>query len=198
MVELRGRSNVMTIWKKIENFWYYYKWYVLGAAFIIGSISFLMINSAQKPDPDLTVCYIGHSTSQFGAEEMLDEKLAPYLTDVNGDGERHIEWLELTFAADDLQKKNAVEAQIPALVAAGECKLFLVDRTYADSLTALGAFADEAIPLEDVTLFAECGIDTRNIFAGVRVEPLKMSDFHEKTLENARAVYNLIKNEKKT
>ena len=188
----------MTIWKKIENFWYYYKWYVLGAVFIIGSISFLMINSAQKPDPDLTVCYIGHSTSQFGAEEMLDEKLAPYLTDVNGDGERHIEWLELTFAPDDLQKKNAVEAQLPALVAAGECKLFLVDKTYADSLTELGAFDGAVVSVEGVAAFTESGIDTRNIYAGVRVKPLKMNEYHEKTLANARAIYELIKTEKKT
>ena len=188
----------MTIWKKIENFWYYYKWYVLGAVFIIGSLSFLMYDSARKPDPDLTVCYIGNSASQLGAEDALNERLADLLTDVNGDGQTYIEWLELTFEPDDLQNKNAVEAQLPALVAAGECKLFLVDKTYADSLTELGAFDGAVVSVEGVAAFTESGIDTRNIYAGVRVKPLKMNEYHEKTLANARVIYELIKTEKKT
>ncbi len=188
----------MSIWKQIENFWYYYKWYVFGAVFLIGAGSFLMYDSARKPEPDLTVCYIGNSASRLGAEGALNDRLAPLLIDINGDGETHIEWIELTFTADDLQKKNTVEAQLPALVAAGECKLFLVDKTYADSLTELGAFDGEVISADGVAAFTESGIDTRNIYAGVRVKPLKMSEFHEQTLENARAVYNLIKSEKKT
>lgn len=186
----------MSIWKKIENFWYYYKWYVLAAIFFIGSFSYIIYDAAKKPEPDLSICYIGNRASLLGAEKTLEERLVHLIEDVNGDGEKHIEWVEMTFD-DDPQKKVTIEAQVPALIAAAECKLFVVNEDYAESFKNLGVFEEEPVSVDGVSVFAEAGVDTENIYAGVRSEPPTMNDFHRLTLKNAKAVLELIKTEKK-
>lgn len=184
--------------KKIENFWYYYKWYVLAAIFFIGAFSYIVYDAAQKPSPDLTICYIGNHASRLGAEDVLREELAPLLEDGNGDGQKHIDWIELTLDdPDDLQKKQTIEAQVPAVIAAAECKLFLVNETYAKTLNDLGVFEGELVPVDGVSAFVEAGIDTAGIYAGVRVPPSNTNDFHRYTHKNAAAVYEMIKTEKK-
>lgn len=186
----------MSIWKKIENFWYYYKWYVLAAIFFIGSFSYIIYDAAKKPEPDLSICYIGNRASLLGAEKVLEERLVGLIEDVNGDGEKHIEWIEMTFD-DDPQKKVTIEAQVPALIAAAECKLFVVNEDYAESFKSLGVFEEEPLSIDGASTFVEAGVDTENIYIGVRKEPPVMNEFHRLTLINAKAVYEFIKTEKK-
>lgn len=189
---------MVRIWKKIANFWYYYKWYVLGGLFLVGAVSFIAYDASRKPDPDLTICYIGDYAAQLGAEDALEAALAPYLTDVNGDGEIHINWIDFSMPdAEDLERKTTVDAQIPAIIAAAECKLFLVNETYADRLEELGVFEGDLVSLENAELFQNAGIYTSGMYAGVRVAPPQQSTFHAQTMENARAVCKMIKNEKK-
>lgn len=194
--ESRKEVIAMSIRKKLENFWYYYKWYVLAAIFFIGAFSYIMYDAAQKPEPDLSICYIGNRASLLGAEQVLEEQLDDWITDVNGDGEKHIEWLEMTFD-DDPQKKATIEAQVPAIIAAAECKLFVVNEAYAENLKNLGVFQEEPVPVKGTAAFEEAGVDTEGIYAGVRLAPPTMNEFHRLTLENAQAVYEMIKTEKK-
>ena len=153
-----------------------------------------MYDASKKPEPDLSICYIGNRASKLGAEDILEEKLSGLIEDVNGDGEKHILWMEMTFD-DDEQKRATIEAQVPALIAAAECKLFVVNETYAENLKNLGVFQEELIPIEGVEVFSESGIDTEKIYVSVRQAPPQMNEFHSKTLKNAQAVYEMIKSE---
>ncbi len=73
--------------KKIENFWFYYKWYVLGGLFLLATLVVGIHSCSVKKDPDMQVLFaVDHSPNSLAVQE-LEEWLGGLTTDINGDGE---------------------------------------------------------------------------------------------------------------
>ncbi len=78
--------------QKIENFWYYYKWWVVLGILVIAAIAVYaqLVNENKKPaDGDLTV--ISVFSHPLTAESYdIDQRLTDVITDANGNGETKV------------------------------------------------------------------------------------------------------------
>ena len=76
----------LTFWKKIFNFFYQNKWWLgIGMVFVAIAVV-LCINLFNKPRPDMIVLVIGENYA-IGEESSLDEYIASFANDYNGNGE---------------------------------------------------------------------------------------------------------------
>lgn len=82
----------MTFLQKLDNFWYYYKWWIVAGLFVLfGLWCFSQLLQSQESDKtgDLTVLslYAHPLTSE---EYDLDRRICESISDVNGDGEQRV------------------------------------------------------------------------------------------------------------
>ena len=77
--------------KKLEHFWYYYKWYVLFGAMVLLVLVNFLVEKASLTEPDAAVSFV---TMEEVPQQILDEmrtRLEPLTGDVNGDGQIQVE-----------------------------------------------------------------------------------------------------------
>lgn len=77
--------------KKLEHFWYYYKWYVLFAAMVLILVVNFAIEKATLVVPDATVSFVTMAEIPQQTLDGLRERLEPIVGDANGDGKVEIE-----------------------------------------------------------------------------------------------------------
>lgn len=76
----------LSFWKKITNFFYHNKWWLGMAVFAAIIVVFLAYSIITKPRPDMVVLLIGENQS-LGEESELEEYIAQFCPDNNGNGE---------------------------------------------------------------------------------------------------------------
>lgn len=73
----------------MKNWWYYYKWYVLGGVLLLG-IAINLTGSAfgwfQKK-PDIQIAYVGQAPLPGQTVTALEQAFSSLISDYNGDGE---------------------------------------------------------------------------------------------------------------
>lgn len=82
----------MTLWQRIDNFWYYYKWWVIAGVFVLFGIwcfSSIMQNQVKDTTGDLTVLSV-YAHPLTSEEYDLDRRLRDFIPDTNGDGEQKV------------------------------------------------------------------------------------------------------------
>lgn len=96
-----------SIWEKIGNFFYHNKIYIIAAAAIIAIAAFLIYDLVTTVKPDVAVLFIADDAQvQFLAEDMEDV-LAKYAQDYNGDGKIKIR-VSYTPASPDLDEMSSM------------------------------------------------------------------------------------------
>ncbi|MBQ5319850.1 MAG: hypothetical protein J6K17_12215 [Oscillospiraceae bacterium] len=96
-----------SIWEKISNFFYHNKIYVIAGAAIAAIAIFLIYDLVTTVKPDVAVLFIADDPQmQFLAEDMEDV-LAKYAKDYNGDGKIQIR-VSYTPAAPDLDQMSSM------------------------------------------------------------------------------------------
>ena len=88
--------------KKLENFWYYYKWHTGVAAFVILVSTILLFQTCSKVEPDAYILYAGtHDIQRVGQNGDVSEyegalsSLNRICNDYDGDGIINISLLDL-------------------------------------------------------------------------------------------------------
>lgn len=72
----------------IENYWYHYKWHTIVAVMLIITVSVSLVQCAVKPSYDYYVVLAVQSVEFVPSQvESLENQLAKYGSDQNGDGE---------------------------------------------------------------------------------------------------------------
>lgn len=82
----------MTFLQRLDNFWYYYKWWVIAGVFVIFGIfclSQLIKTQTKDTSGDLTVLSV-YAHPLTSEEYDLDKRICDFITDVNGDGEKKV------------------------------------------------------------------------------------------------------------
>ncbi len=96
-----------SIWEKISNFFYHNKIYIIAGAAIAAIATFLIYDLVTTVKPDVAVLFIADDTQvQFLAEDMEDV-LAKYAQDYNGDGKVKIR-VSYTPASPDLDEMSSM------------------------------------------------------------------------------------------
>ncbi|MBQ6823665.1 MAG: hypothetical protein IJP27_03340 [Clostridia bacterium] len=73
--------------EKIENFWYYYKWYVIGGIVLLITLIVGVRSCTLKKNPDLYVLYAVDTSPNALVVEELGAWLGTMTEDLNEDGE---------------------------------------------------------------------------------------------------------------
>ncbi|MBQ7314614.1 MAG: hypothetical protein IJW83_01200 [Clostridia bacterium] len=89
--EIRPHSSV---WEKLDNFWYHYKWHTLITLFLVVVVTVCTLQMCNKQSYDVYVMYAGNvsisRTTDDGTDPMyptMQEAIGPFAEDRDGDGE---------------------------------------------------------------------------------------------------------------
>ncbi len=113
----------VTTKKKIENFWFYYKWYVIGFIFL-AVVTVVGIRSCnRKVSPDLYLLYARDVTGPSMQQTELEAWLGKMSDDLNEDGEKTAS--VLTTVTND-QWNSVTSSALLVQVNSGDAVLYLL------------------------------------------------------------------------
>ena len=96
----------MTPRKRLENFWYHYKWLVIGCAVLLTTLAILIVQSATRVQPDYFVCLVSDQPVTSQMENLLQQALEKCAEDRNGDGTVRVEVECYNISPGDEQSTN--------------------------------------------------------------------------------------------
>ncbi len=113
---------------KWENFWYYYKWYVVGGAVLLASLIVGIHSCTQKVHPDLYVLFAVDKSLNSHLIAETETWLGGMTEDINGDGETTAQILS---TANTDQWSGSSTAALVVQANAGDAILYiLTEETY--------------------------------------------------------------------
>ena len=164
--------------KKVDNFWYYYKFHVLIGAFLLFMVVVFVKDMLSKVDYDYDIAFV---TDYMIADE-----------DLNGDGEVHVQIQNYVLPPDDAQGYD------PQMLAAGQTKMtvdlqegtsmiFFISQQNFEKFKDAGVFPEKLedfAKVEDCAAYAEMGepASVKDLYVAMRsLEGTKMEKNEEKT-----------------
>ncbi len=125
--------------KKLENFWYYYKNYLIIGCLLIIAIIVGVVSCANRGTYDVNVLYMTHEYVDMTGQ--LDTLFANYADDFNGDGLENAQVITINYGTT-LKEAQSAGAARSANLASGKNILFLVDEQNYNELKAGGFLQD--------------------------------------------------------
>ncbi len=125
--------------EKLQNFWYYYKWHTVIAAFVACVLIFGFAQCATKETPDYTVITAFDKYLPLEITSAIEEELEKYGEDINGDGEVIVHIYDVS-TATDRDAQMAQSTKLMSEMQRGEVMLLIVDDAYFDKLDGLDVF----------------------------------------------------------
>lgn len=131
--DAKEQMKQLSFREKWTNFWYYYKFHVLAAIFVVFLVGYTAVECATKTHYDLQVSY--YSTIPIDTEgvDKLEEKLAAEIDDVTMNGSTDI--IIVPCYADmenQSEQTQAVFVKFAAELAAGETMGYIVDEKFLE------------------------------------------------------------------
>lgn len=118
--------------KKLQNFWYYYKWYLVAAAVVAVLLVDFVAEKGKLVQPDYQAAVVTGSQISEERRAQLEETLETLWDDRNGDGQIHVQvnfyrYDAQTAQTDDTAAFMASAVQLAADLQLGESGCFLTD-----------------------------------------------------------------------
>lgn len=142
--------------EKLLNWFYYHKWLLAVGAVIVWVVGSMLWNvlGIGKVRPDYRIAYVGSVRLPDSTVETLENALAVFGADVNGDGRVAVELTQHVTAdptsADNMMYGYAAEMTVLADITEGESTFFLLENPVDFQLSfQILAHLDGAIPAED-------------------------------------------------
>ncbi len=115
---------------KLENFWFYHKWHVLVAVLLICMAVVSIHSCVNKKSIDMYVLYMVNGAYSKQATEQLALKLENYVDDIDSDGEKRVQIIEISFSdvldRNDLAQESALTRMV-GQISAGPALFYVFD-----------------------------------------------------------------------
>ena len=99
--------------KKLDNFWYHYKWHTIFTVFFLSVILICTVQCVQKEDPDAMILYSGPEVITAEGKTVIGNILAGRLDkDHNGDGSKIVSLTDVVILSDEQIKEKEEEAKL--------------------------------------------------------------------------------------
>lgn len=153
--------------KKLENFFYYYKWQTF---FVVLGIILVIITVRQvtaRIDYDTRIVFGGKITAIDPDIQSFNSKVKELFADSNGDGAVNVLTTFATIGDDSgtAESNYVMQTKLQALLVEGKTTVFIVNRVLLEWLGSQEAFAD----LSDIVV--ELGKEIGESPYGVRISP---------------------------
>ena len=89
--------------KKVDNFWYYYKFHVLIGAFLLFMVVVFVKDMLSKVDYDYDIAFVTDYMIADEDSQALQSYFEANAEDLNGDGEVHVQIQNYVLPPDDAQ-----------------------------------------------------------------------------------------------
>ncbi len=113
--------------EKWSNFWFYHKWHILAAVVTLVIVATFVYDLTSQVMPDYTIGVIASKPYSSGAFIPLEDALAPFGEDLNGDGKVVFRISEYDFSTEDPTTVMASTTRLMGDAQNGECLFYLVD-----------------------------------------------------------------------
>ncbi len=129
-------------WKKVENFFYHYKWHIVGISFAVLLLGFMTIQTLMREANDLYVLVIStnNDTGLYAKSDDLELALERYCPDYDNNGYVHVgvNFINLTPQEGYSQYYDAESMKFSAEIATGDSQLYIGDTGVADMMFEMG------------------------------------------------------------
>ena len=123
-VELHG-------WKKVENFFYHYKWRVIVITLVVLLVGFMTMQSVMKERNDLYVLLVSteNKSGIYTKVDDIETTLEKYCPDFDNNGYVHVgvNFLNLSYEAGITQYTDIEKMKLSAEVTVGDGQMILAD-----------------------------------------------------------------------
>ena len=118
----------MSFWKKVENFWYHYKWVTIITAVVVLFGGYMIYDLVTKVEPDLTIVATPDNGISYRGEE-LENFFEGFCDDVNGDGEVYVSVVFAPLDPDSVgdNYSQANQQKLFSTLSSARCVLVLSD-----------------------------------------------------------------------
>lgn len=129
-------------WKKVENFFYHYKWHVIGISFAVFLLGFMTIQTIMREACDLYVLVIStnNETGLYAKSDDLEIALERYCPDFDENGNVHVgvNYLNLTPQEGYSQYYDAESMKFSSEIATGDSQMYIGDTGVATMMFEMG------------------------------------------------------------
>ncbi len=165
----------MTFSKKISNFWYHYKIYIVIVTVLVLIGTFLTVNLITKPVYDVNVIVFTESSVYDADIEAVQTAIAEKMGDVNGDGKVEIGVKALYLANNGAS--GTLYEQLTLEMMKGKTTLILCDENCARTLLNYGETVESLNGLVYPTCFDGRGYKVSTEALGVKESYLLPASF---------------------
>ena len=132
---------------RVENFWFYHKWHVLVIFLILCAFTVAVHSCVKKKSIDLYVLYMVSGAYTNEQTEQLGDKLSAFIDDIDGDGEKRVQVITISFSevlARTDQTQESALARLVSHIASGPALFYVFDESNYDALknTETEVFSD--------------------------------------------------------
>ncbi len=128
--------------KKIENIWYYYKWYIIIGTIMAAFTVYACVQCAQRKENDLNIIFVTGSDNTAFTDGTCDEIRyfirREYASDVNNDGEVNVSYVSYRVGTEAQKTDPTVQQALTTSLIDGERFLIICDETGYKHLKAIG------------------------------------------------------------
>lgn len=140
-------------WKeKLSYIWMYYHNWFYAFLIAITMIGTTVYQITSKPSYDLVISYYGMDIFDENSLEELEQYLAQFVDDIDGDGMQTVHISTNLLPAVDMpttQHDIGIMQKQMAEISAGTFPVFLFDKTFADSIK-VGSYEGMLYPLQNM------------------------------------------------
>lgn len=182
--------------KKIDNYWYYYKYHTLVGIFAAVLLIIFIKDMLGRVEYDYTVAVITKSGTREEDMEALQSYFEGISPDLNGDGEVHVQVAEYYFPSDDGQMANpqvviSNQTRLMADIQEQESMIFFVDKSSYEEYKEQGLFSGE---LSELAQIKDCqGFKEMGEIPSIEDLYVTMKDMPEGLSEEEQAYYEASK-----
>ncbi len=129
----------------VSNYWYYYKWYVIGGLFLLFALVVVITQSATREKYDASVIWAMYGYVDAPYVDEMAKELEKYCEDVDGNGEVNVRVILVTFTSEGGMPNSDVEfsmqQKLVTQLSAGDVYIVVADeKTYENYLARLNTF----------------------------------------------------------
>lgn len=131
---------------KWENFWYHHKWTFWGCVFGLVALAIVITQMVTSVSPDHRVLLITENSYMSGTTKQLENLLAQYATDLNGDGEVVVSVQNCLYGEKARRTNNSGPQMVQAHLLAGDVMFFIWDEdSYQLFMEGVGPQLEEGV-----------------------------------------------------
>lgn len=122
----------------LENFWYHHKIGILIGGFTLIALVILIVQTVTRERPDYTAVMVTENALLSEEVTYLEQVLAGYGEDVNGDGEVVVQINNLFLGGKQYANQDVNAQSLQMQLITGDTLLYLYEPAYEERLTAVG------------------------------------------------------------